>query len=80
MAAKLGRVCRDARTQAGLRLIDIALEADVSQGTVHYFERGDWWIGKTDAIVDAYARLCGVPALELWHAALREAEHDRRPG
>lgn len=70
MAASLGRAARAAREQAGVTLMEIAVEANVAQTTVHRFEAGDGWRRETDAIVAAYAKLCGVEEAELWRRAL----------
>lgn len=71
MAARLGRAARTAREKAGYTLMEIAVHADVSQTTIHRFEYGDGWRRETDAIVAAYAELCGITEEALWRAALR---------
>lgn len=70
MAAQLGRVAQQLRDRAGLTLMDIAVAAEVGQSTIHRFEAGDGWRRETDAIVDAYAECCGVPARDIWLAAI----------
>lgn len=71
MAERLGATCREARQAAGLSLLDIAIRADVSQTTIHYFETNpSYWSPKTDAIVNAYARELHVKPRELWQTAL----------
>lgn len=74
MARRLGATCKEARQTAGLNLLDIATRAGVSQTTIHYFERGDWWARKTDQIVAAYARELGMSAEDIWLAALKRSE------
>jgi hypothetical protein len=74
MALRLGRVCRRHRLGAELDLMSVAVEADVSQSTISNFEIGSGWRRETDRIVDAYARLCGIKADQLWLAAIKEAE------
>lgn len=70
VAGDLGRVCREARIAAGLRSIDIATAAGVSEGTVSKFELGrGGWRRETDAIVAAYERECGLEPRELWRRA-----------
>jgi hypothetical protein len=70
MAARLGSACREQRQRAGLRLIDIALEAATAESNVHNFERGHHWLRSTDELVAAYAQLCGATAKVLWQAAV----------
>lgn len=70
MAASLGRAARAAREQAGVTLMEIAVEAGVAQTTVHRFEAGDGWRRETDTIVAAYAKACGLEEIELWRRAL----------
>ena len=72
MAARLGRVCRAARTAARprLRMVDVAQCAGVSESTIHNFEHGRYWARNTDEIVAAYAQLCETPERALWQAAI----------
>lgn len=70
MAARLGQACRQERRRAGLRMIDVAVEAGTSESTIHNFERGNGWRRETDAIVAAYATLCKTTERELWQRAL----------
>lgn len=66
----LGVTCREARTEVGLSLADVAGVAGVSVATVHRFEGGCGWPRETDRIVEAYERLCGLEPLELWRRAV----------
>ena len=70
MGPRIGRALRDARNHAGLRLIDVAGPAGVSQAVLSRFERGHGWPRDPDRVVGAYAAACGVSPLELWRAAL----------
>lgn len=73
MAARLGAECRQRRGRS-FTLMDVAVRAGVSQGTVHHFEDGDWWVRRTDEIVDAYAELLSTTPGALWRAALDRKE------
>lgn len=66
----LGRVCREARTSAGMSQLDIATQVDVSDASISRFERGRFWPHYTDRLVAAYAAAAGVPPIELWTQAL----------
>lgn len=70
MAARLGSIARARREQAGLRLIDIAITANVAESTIHFFETGNGWRRETDRIVDAYAELLGCTPQDIWQSAL----------
>lgn len=70
MATRLGGVCRDARERRGLRAIDVAITAGVSEATVSRFERGEGWPRDTDGMVAAYASELEVEPLELWRRAV----------
>jgi len=74
MDARLGRVARAERLRAGLELIDVAHEAGVSEATLSRFETGRGWRRETNAIVDAYARLCDLQAEDLWLAAVAASD------
>ena len=75
MAERLGAACRDAREQAGVRQIDVQLEAELkSEGTISKFEAGTGGWSLADRIVDAYAALVGVESDDLWRAALDREE------
>lgn len=74
MAARLGRVAKQARLAAGLTLLDVATVAGVGQTTIHRFETGDRFRVETDRIVDAYAELVDVDPAELWRRALERPE------
>jgi transcriptional regulator with XRE-family HTH domain len=76
MASRLGHVARRRRRLAGLRMIDIAHAAGVSESTISNFELGIRWVQQTDEIVAAYAQLCGTSDAALWIAA---AELDDDP-
>lgn len=70
MAGRLGRVCRDAREEAGLRQLEIAMTAGVSGYTISMFEHGRGWKRDVEAIVAAYEKECGLPEDELWRRAI----------
>jgi transcriptional regulator with XRE-family HTH domain len=70
MAASLGETCRRARQDAGVRSIDIATTARVSEATISKFEHGVGWRRETDAIVAAYEHECGLPERALWRRAV----------
>lgn len=70
MAVKLGAQCRRARIEAGLRTIELAHAAQVSEATISRFEQGvGGWKWATDEIVAAYERECELPSGELWRRA-----------
>jgi hypothetical protein len=69
MNVRLGTVCQEARLEAGLKLIDIALAAGVSESVVSNFEEKAGWRRKTDAIVAAYEQELGLLPGELWRRA-----------
>jgi len=73
MAARLGAECRQRRGRT-FTLMEVAVRAGVSQGTVHHFEDGEWWVRRTDEIVAAYADLLGTTPYALWRAALDREE------
>ena len=73
MAARLGAECRQRRGRE-FTLARVAAHAEVSQGTVHHFEDGEWWVRRTDEIVAAYAELLDTTPCELWRAALDREE------
>lgn len=80
MLDHLGRVCRQAREDAGLDQYDIASTAGVSRSTIGRFEtRGVEAPRALEAIVNAYAAECDVDAFDLWTGALR-AWRDARDG
>jgi transcriptional regulator with XRE-family HTH domain len=66
----LGRVCREARVNAGLRQIDVATAAGTSHASLSRFETGRYWPKNPDAWVDAYAAETGIEPLDLWAAAV----------
>ena len=72
MGPRIGRALRDARKHAGLRLIDVAGPAGVSQAVLSRFERGHGWPRNPDAVVVAYAEACGLEPEDIWRAALDE--------
>ena len=72
IGATLGRVCRHAREHAGIRAIDIATAAGVSEAAVSRFERGEGWPRRVDDIVATYERECGLPPRELWRRAITD--------
>lgn len=72
MAVRLGEVCRQARLAAGVRAIEVAMTAGVSEPTLSKFESGyrGAWRMKTDDIVEAYERECGLTDGSLWRLAV----------
>lgn len=70
MEARLPAVCRRARRDAGLSLMDVANRAGMSQSTIWLFEQAHGWRRDTDRIVCAYAAELGIAPVELWRAAL----------
>lgn len=66
----LGRACRQARIDAGLRQIDIATEAGTTHATISRFEAGKRWPLDPERLVDAYARECAARPRDLWHQAV----------
>lgn len=70
MGARLGRTCKQARLDAGLRMIDIATVAGVDQATISLFEGGRGWRRRTDEIVEAYEQECELEPGELWRRAV----------
>lgn len=67
---RLGRECRNARRTAGLRLLDVALAAGVSEATLSRFEHAQRWPDRFEEIVATYERECGLPERELWRRAI----------
>lgn len=76
MDALLGQAARNARTRSGLRLIDIAAQAGLSQAALSRFERGWGFPMQTDEVVAAYAQACGLRPEDIWRAALDLHEGD----
>lgn len=72
MAADLAVVCRRARIEAGLRGIDIATAAGVSEPTISRLENGVGWRRNAERVVAAYERECGLPPGELWRRAIAD--------
>lgn len=66
----LGRTCAQARTDAGLRQIDIAAAASVSHVTISRFETGQRLPREVEQVVEAYAEECGSRVRAMWAAAL----------
>ena len=74
MAVRLGAACRHARSQTDVRLLDVALEAGLTEPTISKFERGAGGWRDVDRIVAAYGELLGVEPDELWGAALERTD------
>ena len=75
MAERLRAACRDAREQAGVRQIDVQLEAGLkSEGTISKFEAGAGGWRDAERIVAAYAVCVGVEPEALWRAAIDREE------
>jgi transcriptional regulator with XRE-family HTH domain len=72
MAHRLGDAARRARREAGLTLMDVAVEAGVSQSTILNFEQGHAWRRDTNVIVAAYEHLLGLERDTLWRRAINE--------
>lgn len=71
VAARVSEQCRIARLDAGLRTLDLAQAAGVSEAVISRFERGLRWPVKFEAIVAAYENELGLERDELWRRALR---------
>lgn len=67
----LARTCLHARHAAGREQLDVAQAAGVSEATISRWETRDRRCPEElEAIVDAYAAECSIPAYDLWTAAL----------
>ena len=69
----LGRACRTAREEAGIKQVRIAAAVDVNQATIARFEEGAAWPRNPENVLMAYAselfmdvRLLWVHAFVLW--------------
>src|SRR5262245_14352039 len=69
----LGRACRTAREEAGVKQVRIAAAIDVNQATIARFEDGIAWPRQPEELLMAYAtelvmdvRLLWVHAFVLW--------------
>jgi transcriptional regulator with XRE-family HTH domain len=70
MSERLGREARQARENAGLTMMEIAVAAQVSQSTIHAFETGRGWRRQTDQLVATYEHELGLEEGELWRRAV----------
>lgn len=75
----LGRTCLAARISAGIKQIDIASTAGVSEGAVSRFETGRNTPRDLDRLVAAYAEECEAAPYELWLAALDAWQREQNP-
>lgn len=66
----LGPALRDARIRSGLRQLDIATTAGVSDDSVSRLELARAWPMEIDRIVAAYAVETGLEPLDLWATAI----------
>ena len=79
MAARLGKVCQQARIDAGIHAITVAQAAGISEASLSRFEHGLRGNGRpgfspqADLIVEAYAHETGLDPLELWRRAIDNA-------
>lgn len=66
------RLCRSIRETAEIPQEAFAREHLPGKGKsqVSYFEKGESWPRDAELFVEAYARLAGTTALELWRRAL----------
>src|SRR5262245_19124769 len=69
----LGRACRTAREEAGIKQVRIAAAVDMNQATIARFEEGVAWPRNPEAVLLAYAgelpmdvRLLWLHAFVLW--------------
>jgi hypothetical protein len=69
VGARLALACRNARLDADVRALEVALSAGVVESTISRFESG-LWPHDPERIVAAYERECGLPDLELWRRAI----------
>lgn len=70
MLCHLGSAARAARERTGLRQLDIATAAGMSEATVSRFEAGIRWPLDPDRLIDAYATETGIDAHALWRTAV----------
>ena len=72
----LAAACREARDEAGVGAAKVAGEVPYAASTSisRTFENAQSWPGNPDAVVEAYARVTGTPALSLWREAITRAE------
>lgn len=70
MDAKLGKAARLARRQHGLRIIDVATLAGLTESGLSKWERDARFSPRTNQIVAAYAEALRIEPEDLWRAAL----------
>lgn len=79
MSYWLGRVCREAREQRGVKRVHVAARLDVNEQTIQRFEDGRL-PRDPDITVAAYGEVLDVDSRELWlDAARRFFEEGARP-
>jgi transcriptional regulator with XRE-family HTH domain len=71
LQACVGRAAREARREAGVRLVRVAAAAELSEAALARFERGETWPKKIDQVLAAYASELRVERAVLLEAALR---------
>jgi transcriptional regulator with XRE-family HTH domain len=69
MIGALALNCAAARESMGISLAKIAADADVSEGVVSAFERGESWPKKVEPLVEAYSVVVGKEGWEMWAEA-----------
>lgn len=71
---RLGRVCRLARRDATLTLLDLETATRLSVAQLSRFERGLAWPERFEEIVEIYERECRLGDGELWRRAVAREE------
>lgn len=66
----LAAVVKEARLADGKKRVHYAAAADVDQSTITRFENATSWPRDPGELVNTYAELLGVPAVELWRKAV----------
>jgi transcriptional regulator with XRE-family HTH domain len=69
MLQELGRVARETREAAGVRQIEIASAAGVTEPVISNLERGIRFPEKLEKVVDGYEDRCRLKRGDLWRAA-----------
>ena len=73
----LGRACRTAREEAGVKQVRIAAAIDVNQATIARFEEGIAWPRQPEELLMAYASELFMDVRLLWlHAFVLWIEHE----
>ena len=73
----LGRACRTAREEAGVKQVKIAAAIEVNQATIARFEEGTAWPRQPEEVLMAYANELQMDVRLLWlHAFVLWIEHE----